>query len=157
MSVRIERWRGQSGVAAQLAAWHVREWGHLYSDWDLAAAEAEFHSQTELPGLPATWLAFDAEVLVGSISALPVDTPELADIPGPWLASFYIVPAVRGQGVAQALMAEAAAGVAALGYRQWALFTPEHEAYYARHGWLLQEYRMLHGERVAVMRQALGA
>lgn len=157
MNLRIARWRGQSGVAAQLAAWHVREWGHLFSGWDEHAARNEFTNQAGTEGLPATWLAFDGETLIGSISALPEDAPELNDIPGPWLASFYLVPEARGRGAAQALMAAAAEGVAALGHAQWFLFTPRHEAYYAKHGWQTAEHRDLHGERVAVMWQALGA
>jgi GNAT superfamily N-acetyltransferase len=83
------------------------------------------------------------------------DAPELNDISGPWLASFYIVPEYRGQGAAQALMNAAAQGVSELGYAKWALFTPKHEAYYAKHGWQLLEYRELHGDCVAVMVQVL--
>ena len=149
------RWTGQAGVAEQLAAWHVREWGHLFPGWDENAARNEFYEQAETDSLPATWLAFDGEVLVGSISALLEDAPELNDIPGPWLASFYIVPEARGQGAAQMLMAAAAEGVAAQGFGRWLLFTPHHENYYAKHGWRTIERRPLHGEPVAVMVQAL--
>ena len=155
MNLRIARWSGQAGVADILAAWHVREWGHLFPDWDEHAARAELLEQSQTESLPATWLAFDGDVLIGSISALLEDAAELNDIPGPWLASFYIVPEARGQGAAQALMAAAAEGVAAQGHGRWVLFTPHHEAYYAKHGWSTQEYRELHGERLAVMTRAL--
>lgn len=157
MNLRVARWRGQPGVAAQLAAWHVREWGHLFSGWDERAARNEFAEQAGTNGLPATWLAFDGETLIGSISAIPEDALELNDIPGPWLASFYLVPEARGQGAAPALMAAAAEAVAAQGFSRWYLFTPHHENYYARRGWQLHAHRIVHGERVAVMWQALGA
>lgn len=156
MSLRIARWSGQAGVAEQLAEWHVREWGHLFHGWDAVAAQAEFAAQAISDTLPATWLAFDGDVLIGSISALLEDAPELNDIPGPWLASFYIVPEARGQGAAQALMAAAAEAVAVQGFASWYLFTPHHESYYAKHGWSTQEFRDLHGERVAVMARTLG-
>jgi GNAT superfamily N-acetyltransferase len=152
---RIERWTGQAGVAEQLAVWHVREWGHLFPGWDEAVARAEFAAQALSGDLPATWLAFDGETLIGSISALLQDAPELNDIPGPWLASFYLIPEARGQGAAQALMTAAAAGVMAQGFACWYLFTPQHERYYARQGWQTIECRQLHGESVAVMRQDL--
>lgn len=155
MNLRIARWSGQAGVADILAVWHVREWGHLFPDWDEHAARREFDEQAKTEGLPATWLAFDGDALIGSISALLEDAAELNDIPGPWLASFYIIPEARGQGAAQALLAQATEGVAALGYPQWFLFTPQHEAYYAKRGWSTREYRDLHGERVAVMAQTL--
>ena len=153
MNLRIEPWQGQAGVAEQLAAWHVREWAHVFPDWDETVARFEFAEQLQTDGLPATWLAFKDNQLIGSISALLEDAPEMNDIAGPWLASFYIVPECRGQGVAQALMASAAQSVQALGYAQWSLFTAHHQAFYAKHGWTLFEYRHLHGERVAVMVQ----
>lgn len=155
MTPRIARWTGQAGVAECLAHWHVREWATVFPGWTEQIATQEFNAQLEKSDLPATWLAFNGDELIGSISALLEDAPELNDISGPWLASFYIVPECRGQGAAQALMAAAAQGVSTLGYTQWTLFTPHHETYYAKHGWALLEYRHLHGERVAVMRQEL--
>lgn len=155
MTLRIARWSGQVGVAERLARWHVREWASVFPGWSEQKAVQEFNAQLADKQLPATWLAFNGDELIGSISALLEDAPELNDIPGPWLASFYIVPEYRGQGAAQALMQAAEQGVLALGYAQWTLFTPHHEAYYARHGWTLLEHRHLHGERVAVMVQVL--
>lgn len=151
----IVRWTGQADVAGKLAAWHAREWGHLFTGWDEQVARSEFMQQAQSDALPATWLAFDGDKLIGSISALLQDAPELNDIPGPWLASFYLIPEARGQGAAQALMMAAAEGVAAQGVDRWYLFTPQHENYYAKHGWQTIGHRQLHGERIAVMTQNL--
>jgi GNAT superfamily N-acetyltransferase len=155
MTLRIARWSGQAGVAERLAHWHVREWSKVFPGWTEQIAVQEFNAQLENSDLPATWLAFNGDQLIGSISALLEDAPELNAISGPWLASFYIVPEHRGQGAAQALMQAAAQHVLALGYSQWMLFTPHHEAYYAKYGWALLEHRHLHGERVAVMVQKM--
>ena len=155
MTLQIQRWSGQAGMAERLAYWHVREWANVFPGWTEQIAVQEFNAQLENSELPATWMAFKDNQLIGSISALLEDAPELNDISGPWLASFYIVPEHRGQGVAQALMAAATQDVLMLGYTQWNLFTPHHEAYYTKHGWLLLEYRHLHGEPVAVMVQEL--
>ncbi len=155
MTLQIQRWSGQAGVAERLAHWHVREWSNVFPGWTEQLAAQEFNTQCANSELPATWLAFKDDELIGSISALLEDAPELNDISGPWLASFYIAPEHRGQGAAQALMNAAAQGVLALGYTQWRLFTPHHEAFYAKFGWQLLEYRHLHGERVAVMVQIL--
>jgi predicted N-acetyltransferase YhbS len=151
VKLEIVRWTGQADVAGKLAAWHVREWGHLFTGWDVETALGEFKEQAKIDGLPATWLAFDDGKLIGSISALLQDAPELQDFPGPWLASFYLIPEARGQGAAQALMTAAAEGVAAQGVDRWYLFTPQHESYYAKHGWQTIAHRQLHSERVAVM------
>ena len=73
MNFRIERWNGQSGVAETLAAWHVREWAGLFAGWDESVARSEFQAQLRHAGLPATWLAYADEALIGSISALLED------------------------------------------------------------------------------------
>jgi GNAT superfamily N-acetyltransferase len=155
VSLRIERWIGQPGVAEQLARWHLHEWQHVFPKWTEQRAIVEFNEQLLTTELPATWLALKDDVLVGSISALIEDAPELNDIPGPWLASFYIVPECRGQGLGLQLMTAAKNAVAKFGYQQWYLFTPHHQGYYAKQGWALKEFRDLHGERVAVMAQEL--
>ncbi|MBP7370954.1 MAG: GNAT family N-acetyltransferase [Arenimonas sp.] len=156
MIYRIERWSGQPGVAEQLAAWHVREWQNVFPEWTEQKAIEEFHAQLRDNHLPATWLAYQDQQLVGSISALLEDAPELNDVAGPWLASFYVVPECRGQGVGQQLIIAAKNAVANLGYPQWYLFTPHHQEYYSKYGWQLHERRHLHGERVALMAQRLG-
>lgn len=155
MSLRIERWRGQPDVVERLADWHVRQWKAIFPGWDEAAAVDEFNLQLRHDGLPATWLAYLDDELVGSISALLEDSPELTDIPGPWMASFYIRPEARRNGAAPALMAAAADGVTALGYAEWFLFTEFHEDYYRRFGWSVLERRELHGQTVSIMRQRL--
>jgi GNAT superfamily N-acetyltransferase len=155
MSFRIERWAGQPGVAEQLAAWHVREWQNVFPDWTEQIATQEFIAQLENSELPATWLAFDGDKLIGSISALLHDATELNDIPGPWLASFYIEPQYRGQGASQLLLDAAKQSVKNIGYKKWYLFTPHHETFYAKHDWQTIEYRQLHDELVVVMQQSL--
>ena len=50
---------------------------------------------------------------------------------------------------------DAGEAVAALGYRDWYLFTERHEEYYAKFGWILLERRELHGQTVALMVQEL--
>ena len=155
MSYQIERWNGQTGVAEQLARWHVQEWQNVFPEWTDQKAIAEFNAQLQTTELPATWLAFKENILIGSISALLEDASELNDLPGPWLASFYIKPEYRGQGAAQLLMDIAKQAVTALGYKKWYLFTPHHERYYAKLGWALKENRHIHHEKVAVMVQQL--
>jgi predicted N-acetyltransferase YhbS len=155
VTVRVERWNGQAGVAEQLARWHVQEWQNVFPDWTVQKAIAEFNTQLLTTELPATWLAFKDDLLIGSISALLEDATELNDLPGPWLASFYIVPEWRGQGAAQLLMDAAMQAVKKLGYIKWYLFTPHHQAYYAKVGWSKVESRQLHTQAVMVMQQLL--
>ncbi len=155
MTVRIEPWRGQAHIAEALANWHVGEWQDIFPNWNVETAMAEFMAQLADSGLPASWLAFDDDVLIGSVSALPVDAPEFKDLPGPWLASLFVRPAYRGQGVARLLIDHARGQVATMGYAQWFLFTEHHQTYYQQLGWQLYEHRLLHRQPVVVMWQDL--
>jgi len=46
-----------------------------------------------------TWLALDEDTLLGSVSLLSEDAPALAHLDGPWLASLWVHPAHRRQGL----------------------------------------------------------
>jgi len=56
----------------------------------------------------------DGDELLGSVSVVMEDAPELQSYGSPWLASLFVVEDARGQGLGQALV-EAAVELAALG------------------------------------------
>jgi GNAT superfamily N-acetyltransferase len=154
--LRIEPWQGQLGVAETLAAWHVREWSDIFPDWTEQIAREEFHTQLQDTNLPATWLAFDGDTLLGSASALLQDASEFLDISGPWLASVFVQPEYRGNAVAQKLIEHAMCEVRKLGYTHWTLFTENHHGYYQKLGWEILCARPLHGKIVTILEQKLG-
>ena len=62
------------------------------------------------------------------------------DLPGwdhltPWLASLFVIPGARGQGIAAALARHLEGVAAGLGYARLYLHTPDAVAYYRRLGW----------------------
>jgi len=121
---------------ATLAAWHHAQWGHLYSHWtyDVCLAELDGHAARD-EGMPTTLLALDDEELLGSVSLVFEDAPELQEHGSPWLASLYVKPEARGRGVGAQLARAAVARAAAEGVEELFLFTPEHREFYARLGW----------------------
>jgi len=139
------------GHATTLARWHHAQWGALYTDWTLDVATNELLDHATRRAMPTTLVAMQGDALLGSVSLVPEDAPELRDHGDAWMASLYVVPEARGQGLgvrlAQALVAFAAQQKVE---RLW-LFTPEHAAFYARLGWRPQGSAKLRGIPVQLM------
>jgi GNAT superfamily N-acetyltransferase len=143
-------------VASTLAGWHHAEWGHLYNDWDRAAAEAELAAMTVAGAIPTTWVAFSGsgravDDIVGSVSLIDDD-----DLPShrhlrPWLASLYVVPAARGEGIGRALVERVLTAARRMGEPRVHLFTAGQDAYYEALGWTTIDRAEARGEPVAVM------
>ncbi len=150
--MRIEPIEHHRERISTLAAWHHAQWGHLYSHWTqgVAAAELEEHAG-RAAGLPTTLLALEGGELLGSVSLVLEDAPELQEQGSPWLASLYVVPAARGRGVGAALVRAAVAKAAAEGVEELFLFTPEHRDFYRRLGWRELARTALKGTAVDLM------
>ena len=150
--MRIESIALHRDRVATLAAWHHAQWGHLYSHWTkgVAAAELEDHA-LRTSGLPTSLLAFEGEELLGSVSLVFEDAPELQEHGSPWLASLYVKPEARGRGIGAALVRAALARAAEEGVGELFLFTPEHKDFYARLGWRPLARTALKGVAVDLM------
>jgi GNAT superfamily N-acetyltransferase len=150
--MRIEPIAAHRGRVATLAAWHHAQWGHLYSHWtlDVCRAELEAHA-ARADGLPTTLLALEGEELLGSVSLVFEDAPELQEHGSPWLASLYLKPEARGRGFGAQLARAAVARAADEGVEELFLFTPEHRDFYARLGWRPLARTALKGTAVDLM------
>jgi GNAT superfamily N-acetyltransferase len=149
--VRIVPLSAHPEHSSTLAAWHHAEWGHLYGDWTLATATAELADHASRRALPTTLLLVDGQVPAGSVSLVPEDAPELSEYGGPWLASLYVRPEVRGQGWGAQLAVAAVHLAAEQGVSRLLLFTPAHALFYRRLGWRAIERIPLRGTLVDVM------
>jgi predicted N-acetyltransferase YhbS len=133
--MRIDYLSNHPGHAATLAAWHHAEWKDLYSDWSLETATAELNDHATRQTLPTSLVLLDGDKLLGSVSVVLEDAPDLQKYGSPWLASLFVTDDARGMGLGSAL-AEAAVELAALNdVPTLFLFTPEHEDFYAGLGW----------------------
>jgi GNAT superfamily N-acetyltransferase len=134
--MRIEPIAMHRGQVATLAAWHHAQWGHLYSHWtyEVCLAELDEHASRS-NGLPTTLLALGGDELLGSVSLVFEDAPELQEHGSPWLASLYVKPQARGRGIGAQLANAAVARARLEGVDELFLFTPEHRDFYARLGW----------------------
>jgi GNAT superfamily N-acetyltransferase len=150
--------------------WHHAEWSGLFPGWTEADALAELAASADADGpVPMTLVALRHQdgtapagaapggeaVLLGSVSLLAEDSPELRAFEGPWLASLYVAPAARGQGVGEALVHALVEAARQSGLRRLRLFTPHHRAFYERLGWRFEARARSGGEAVDVLARAL--
>jgi len=69
----------------------------------------------------------------------------------PWLASVYVDPDYRKQGVASTLISDIIAQARLLGLPRIYLFTPDQAEFYTKRGWEIIEHRHYHGTTVDIM------
>ena len=141
---------------AQVAAWEHAEWPFLLPDETLRGANERLASQK--PGvLPLTLIALEANPssnLLGCVTLDQTDLPGHNDLT-PWLASLYVSPAFRGQGVGRRLADAVGELAKARGYPKLYLYTWEHGARYARWGFRTLRVGSVAGRNVVVMEQTL--
>jgi GNAT superfamily N-acetyltransferase len=139
------------GLVPTLAAWHHAQWGYLYDHWTLEVATAELADHATRRTLPTTLVMVEAGELLGSVSLVLEDAPELCEHGSPWLASLYVRPEARGRGLGAQLVQAAVAHAASLAIDELFLFTPEHADFYARLGWRPLARTVLLGTPVDLM------
>ena len=134
----------------KLAALHTAEWKHLYADWDVQSARAEFLDQKADGSLPATLVLHEGRELVGSVSVVFGDCPARTDL-DPWLASLYVVPQRRGRGHGLELVRAAIALAAAAKAKRLHVFTESAEKLFQRCGFEILERTMLQDVPITVL------
>ena len=134
----------------KLAALHTAEWKHLYVDWDVEAARAEFSDQKADGSLPATLVLHEGMELVGSVSVVFGDCPARPDL-DPWLASLYVVPQRRGQGHGLELVRAAIALTAAAKAKRLHVFTESAEKLFQRCGFEILDHTTLQDVPITVL------
>lgn len=128
-----------------LADWHHAQWGHLNPGTDVAWRACQLALHTGRPGIPTTLIALDGVTLLGSASLVMNDLtthPHLT----PFLASVYVAPPFRRQGIASALVRRVMAAAQELGVAELYLITPDQQRLYASLGWQTRQQVEYRGE-----------
>jgi predicted N-acetyltransferase YhbS len=154
VKVRIEHLARHPEALARLAAWHHAEWGFLHPGGTATEVAEELRGHLEPGRIPTTFVALLGQEVVGSASLVEDDLPERPDL-GPWLASLYVAPAHRRQGIGAALAERVVEEAARLGVPTLYLFTFDQEDYYAGLGWQRRDLETCQGHPVVVMTRDL--
>ncbi len=142
-------------LTAIVAAWEFGEWGHLNPGETLAEREAWMRQETlNSDRAPLTFVALDDAGRAIGTAALLFDDLK-GDPRNPWLASVYVPPERRGQGIASALVRTVEDAARRFGYRQLYLFTSTAPKLYAGLGWRPLETTRYRGDEIQIMDRAL--
>ncbi|WP_372383001.1 GNAT family N-acetyltransferase [Xanthomonas sp. NCPPB 1068] len=118
-----------------IAQAHLQAFGALLPEWNLDEALSELRSHTRDGVIQTTWVALDRAQWLGSVSLLENDDARMRQW-SPWLASLYVRPQARGQGIGEALVAHCVQAAARLGVPLLYLYCqPALVPFYQRLGW----------------------
>lgn len=144
--------------AAGVAERTYRLWGHLiHEDTGMSAAEfvEVLRSRAVTDRVPLTLIALAGDELVGAVSLKQREDTTDATL-SPWIGGLLVDEAWRGKGVGAALLKEAEATAAKLGYPTLYLSCePKVEHFYAQLGWNLMLRKLSCGDEVALMNKRL--
>ena len=133
-----------------LARWFYDQWHDLHEGSTLQRYVDSVAARVNVGSLPTAFVARQDGRLVGSASLLLQDLeshPQLS----PWLASVYVMPDARNQGIGSRLVRYATQEAERLGVDRLYLFTTDKEGFYERLGWRFIEQVPSPGGPVSIM------
>ena len=133
-----------------VAGWIFAEWGHLIPSLTLNAVEEKLHTHLNHTIIPLTLVALLGDQPVGTASLMFTDMSSRPDL-SPWLASVYVAPEHRKQGIGSQLTKAIEEISQGLHVKKLFLFTPDQEHFYARLGWSVLDRTEYRGQQVVVM------
>jgi GNAT superfamily N-acetyltransferase len=136
-----------------LAEWFHAEWHH-YDGRSIAEIEAQLRDCLNRDALPITFLALSDSEVIGTVT---LDTSDLLhyDHLSPWLASLYVLPSHRREGVGRALVMHLDAFALERGILPIYLWTPGSTRLYEECGWKVLCRDVYSGLSITLMRRAL--
>jgi len=132
-----------------LAAWIHAEWGALEAI-PPEEIEAGLRRNSGCREIPTTFVALSGCKPVGTVSLDTTDLPGFEHL-GPWLASLFVEPEFRGQGLGSRLLKHAMDHAGRLGARPLWLWTLRDTAFFEKHGWEKSGESVLSGSKVDLM------
>jgi GNAT superfamily N-acetyltransferase len=133
-----------------LADWHHQQWRHYNPGDTVAKRIGRMREQLGRRQIPTTFVALAGEAVMGSASLVAHDMHNRSNLT-PWLASVYVAPEHRRQGVGSALVERVVQEARAIGVETLYLFTPDREAWYVALGWSVQERTEYMGAPAVIM------
>ena len=152
--MRIDYLEAHPDFIPILSQWHHEQWSYLNPSRTVDDRIEEFKQETTGKGIPVTFVAISENVLLGSSSIVANDMDTRMDL-SPWLASVYVSPQHREQGIGSALVRRTVEEAKKLEIETLYLFTPDREKFYKRLGWTVLEVSEYRGENNVIMKLRL--
>ena len=152
--ITIVRLSPDSDHVATVASWTFAEWGHLNPGYAADTWREALRRECGDGGVPSVFVAMEGDQPVGTAALLAEDMDSRRELT-PWLASVFVLPEWRGQGIASTLIRRVEEEAVACGVRRFYLFTPDQQALYRRLGWRDHEELRYRGEDVTIMLRRL--
>lgn len=133
-----------------LAQWHHAEWAHLNPGCTLEKRIAKMQVYLDSELVPSTFIYKHEGQLAGSAAIIQSDMDTRQEL-APWLASVYVAPDFRRQGVGSKLVAHVMLQAKAAGIAKLYLFTPDRAEFYKKRGWTIMVEEQYRGHHVTLM------
>tara|TARA_R110000796_G_scaffold66780_2_gene153495 strand:+ start:1866 stop:2342 length:477 start_codon:yes stop_codon:yes gene_type:complete len=153
--ITFQRLTADDPHVSLVAIWIFEAWGHLHPGLTQEQAIERVKAECGQGGVPSIFVAMQGETPVGTASLIADDMSIRRELT-PWLASVFVVPEWRGQGIASELVKRVEAEAIESGIRHFYLYTPDQQTLYRRLGWQDVEHLEYRGETVTVMSRQLG-
>jgi GNAT superfamily N-acetyltransferase len=152
--ISIEYLADSPQLVPVIAKWHHDQWSYLNPDRSLSDRIAEYQTGHGRGQIPTTVVAFLEDQPVGSASLIEHDMDTRLELT-PWLASVFVSPLHRGQGIGSALVRRIEKEAENLGIGVLYLFTPDQESLYTRLRWKVLSREDYRGEEVVIMEKKI--
>jgi len=133
-----------------ISGWHHNEWSYLNPGRTFEKRLADMQKHLLGNDIPTTFVAISDQVL-GSAALIESDMPERSELT-PWLASVFVAPEARKNGVGRALVQRVMQHAKASGVKTMYLYTPDRAHFYKHMGWQTIEEMVYHGANVTLMK-----
>ncbi len=138
-----------------LAQWHHAEWAHINPGFTLEQRIEKMQSYLGAAWVPSTFVWEDETgAPLGSAAIVDSDMDTHPEY-WPWLASVFVRPDCRGQGIGGRLVRHVMTSAQKQGIPRLYLFTPDRAAFYQALGWKVVGQEDYRGEHVTVMQTEL--
>lgn len=135
---------------ATIAQWHQNEWQHISPHLTTQRRIEQYRAYRNTPSIPSCLLALANNDTAGSASIVESDLETHPQF-SPWLASVYVHPNYRCQGIATQLIEQCINNARLAGAQTLYLFTSDQSDFYRKRGWRHIESSLYHGENIDIM------
>ena len=148
--MKIEYLADNIALVPIIAHWHHEEWGYFNPGDSVEKRITNLQTHLGREQIPTTFISLSGGILLGSASLIAHNMDTRMDL-SPWLASIYVLPESRGQGIGTALVERVIEEAVELGIETLYLFTPDREGFFANLGWSVVEHTEYREQKVVIM------